>query len=385
MAALDDETLVKTLAGSVERWEKAAGGLESAVTALARDRGDAPAMLRFGFRRLVAAHDAAGLHAWLRSAQDESGGAGRGPALLVQVLAGNVPGLALPAILEALLARSAVIVKPAAEDRHTAPGFRAALTSEAPLLSRAVAVVSWRGGDRAAEDAAFSRADAIVASGGDAALDAIAERAPRTLLRHGPRISVGVVGEAWRDLPPEWWTAVSGEIALWDQKGCLSPLVLCVGGDRPAFAGRLAEAMAAREREWPAPPRPPGDAAAIHAYRARHAMGAETGVREPGDGAWTVVWDGAAGLDAGPPHRVVRVAPALAPRELVGLLRAPEAPEVQGIGLAALDPPDTEEWRAAGTAAGVGRVCPLHAIQDPPAGWRADGRSGLAELLRMER
>jgi len=39
------------------------------------------------------------------------------------------------------------------------------------------------------------------------------------------------------------------------------------------------------------------------------------------------------------------------------------------------------EWRRTLEHGGVGWVAPLTSIQDPPAGWRADGRSGLAELL----
>ena len=65
-------------------------------------------------------------------------------------------------------------------------------------------------------------------------------------------------------------------------------------------------------------------------------------------------------------------------------LLAAHRDEVQGMGYACLGNRATAYTMAARDA-GVAFVAPLETIQDPPAGWRADGRSGLAELLRCGR
>ena len=122
-------------------------------------------------------------------------------------------------------------------------------------------------------------------------------------------------------------------------------------------------------------------AAAIHAFRARYEMkdDGRAGIEAPAGTAWTVVWDADPPLAAGPPARVVRVVgvPDLAWLER-GLAEAPEP--VQGAGLAGFAGEDAMASRL--LLWGVARVSPLTAIQDPPAGWRADGRSGLVQLLR---
>ncbi len=308
-----------------------------------------------------------------------------GPEVLLQVLAGNVAGLALPAVMEALLARSAVLVKPAAEEPVTAQFFKESLDRAAPALGRAVAVAGWKGGDEEVEDGLFTDADLVVASGGEAMVRSLAPRVPGPLLLYGPRMAIGLVGGAWRDAPRAWWMRVAREIALWEQAGCLSPRVLFVAGDRRGFALQLAGALAARERRWPAPPRTAAETSAVLCFRAGYEMGdgRRRGIVHVATPAWSVVWDDAPSLEAGSAARVVRVTGLPDPRRLRALLTAhPDA--LQGVGTAWLGRWEGA-YRAALEGTGVGFLAPLDAIQDPPAGWRADGRSGLAELLRLGR
>jgi len=103
------------------------------------------------------------------------------------------------------------------------------------------------------------------------------------------------------------------------------------------------------------------------------------GCLRPDDTAWTVVWDSDTTLDAGPPARVVRVSHRASRRVMKELLDR-SAGRVQGLGHAFLAKNELE-WKLAATRAEVPWIAPLTAIQNPPAGWRADGASGLAELL----
>ncbi len=413
LAVMSDDELLVGLGAALTLWKGPAGLGARAAAELAADTGMSEAMLAFGLRRMIAAHGRVKLARWLADARVEAGApvgpagrraaavagrrtargpAPRGPEVVAQILAGNVAGLAIPAALEALLARSAVILKPAAEEPVTARLFKESLDRAAPALGRAVAVAQWKGGDEAVEREIFAKAGLVVASGGAEMVRSVTARVaqrssdePLPLLVYGPRISIGIVGGGWRDAPASWWSRIAREIVLWEQAGCLSPRILFVAGERGRFAARLAEALAGWERRWPSPPRTAAQTSAILAHRARYEMGdgRRRGIIAPALPAWGVVWGDALSLEVGPAARVVRVTALPRARELSELLAA-HRDEVQGIGYACLGN-RAGTYTEAARDAGVAFAAPLETIQDPPAGWRADGRSGLAELLRRGR
>jgi hypothetical protein len=405
LAAVSDDELLVGLGAALALWKGPRGLAAGAAAEIAGATGLSEAMLALGLRRTISAHSRPKLARWLAEARVDAGGHARhagprasggaapcGPEVVAQILAGNVAGLAIPATLEALLARSAVLLKPAAEEPVTARLFKESLDRAAPVLGRAVAVARWKGGDEAVERDIFAAVGLVVASGGDEMARSVTARVARVssdqpppLLVYGPRISIGVVGGGWREAPDSWWSRITREIVLWEQAGCLSPRILFVAGDRRRFAARLAEALATWERRWPSAPRTAAQASAILAHRARYEMGdgRRRGIIAPASPAWGVVWDDALSLETGPPARVVRVTALPRPREL-GELLAAHRDQVQGMGYACLGNRATAYTMAARDA-GVAFVAPLETIQDPPAGWRADGRSGLAELLRCGR
>lgn len=396
LRSMGDAGVLAGLGAALDLWGSEGGPGDRAAASLAREQGASAEMIRFGFRRLVNAHRPEALRQWLSDARVEAARRiaersrdGRapdlrelaGPPVVAQVLAGNVAGLSVPAVLEALLARSAVLLKPASGDLHTANAFKAVLEAAAPELSTAVAVEEWRGGAREIEDRVFSGVDFVVAAGGEEMTRDLGSRLRTPHRLYGPRFSIGVVGMDWISAESSWWEEVVREIVLWDQRGCLSPLILFVAGDLKRFSGHLAEALELWETRWPARPLTPDEAVALRGFRAPYEMadGTRAGSLDPGSPAWTVVWDDDPTLDTGPPLRVVRVTRRLGVRDLGGLLgRRPGT--VQGMGAAFLTEREVGWKRAAGWAE-VPRVCSLTSIQDPPAGWRADGRSGLAELL----
>jgi hypothetical protein len=109
------------------------------------------------------------------------------------------------------------------------------------------------------------------------------------------------------------------------------------------------------------------------------ADGNQAGCIDPEDTSWTVVWDSDPSLDHGPPHRVVRVTRRIGIRAMKPLLTQHRG-QVQGMGTDHLASHELS-WRRIAEWGGIPWVASLTAIQDPPAGWRADGRSGLVDLL----
>ncbi len=408
LASLTDDEVLGGIVAALTLWAGPDGYADRAAGELSETRGMSRAMVRYGLARMVAAHDRASLARWLAEARTEAAAfaapaPGRtrrppvpapapdpspvaGPAVVAQILAGNVAGLAIPAIIEALLARSAVVVKPASGEAVTAPLMKESLDRAAPALGAAVQIQSWKGGDESVESRVFGEVDFVVASGGEGAMGSLRRRVAGPVLLYGPKYSIGVLGLGWRNASDTWWEEAAREIALWDQEGCLSPRVLFVGGDCRRFAARLAEALALWERRWPARPRTPAEAAEVHGFRSRYQMadGKTVGILAPKGTAWTVAWDHAPSLHAGPPARVVRVTRRLSMKSMTTLLHSPKGREIQGMGLAFLGSHE-RGWRETATKGGVPFTSLLQRLQDPPAGWRADGRSGLAELLRNGR
>ena len=397
LRSMQDGEVVDSLARVLKLWEGEDGLSARAARELAAHRKQSEDMLRFGLNRMIQAHSRAALAFWLSEARVEAGrnlalhnpkkplpdlGSLRGPRVVAQILAGNVPALAIPAALEALLARSAVVLKPADEDPISAQLFKDSLDQAAPELSACVTVERWSGGNDIAEAEVFGAVDYVIASGGQQMVQSLTKRLsskPHTF--YGPRISIGLIGMGWLDAPSSWWEDLAREIALWDQRGCLSPRILFVAGDPERFARRLVPALGKLQERWPAGPPSLGEGADIISFRAPYQMAKEgqAGIFAPNGTAWTVVWDHSTSLEAGPPARAIRVTTRPSARDLEALLIKAKG-MVQGAGLDFLVRGDLE-WRRALEHGGVGWVAPLTSIQDPPAGWRADGRSGLAELL----
>ncbi|HEV7732865.1 MAG TPA: acyl-CoA reductase [Candidatus Binatia bacterium] len=286
-----------------------------------------------------------------------------GPALVAHVLASNVPALALPAIALGCLAGAAVVVKSGRDDVLSAPAFHRALETVDPELAATVVSTYWTGGDRGVEDAVLARADVVVASGSDATMQALAPRLGTRLLAHGARVSCIVVASDDADVAAR----VASDVALYDQRGCLSPHTVYVVGDASAFAERLAVALATQPAAGPA---------TLEERAARRTLLA---VSE---------WQGDVlhgdGVLCGPPApfrptcggRVVRVQEVRSIADVPTLL---PSHGIECVGIAGLDP-DT----AALARLGVARVCPVGRMQSPPLAWPCGQHAPLRSLLRLE-
>lgn len=315
-----------------------------------------------------------------------------GPELLVHVAAGNLPGPALMSLVLGVLARSAQFMKCATGAALLPRLFAHSLYETDPKLGACMEIAVWPGGNEALEAAVFAEADVVTATGSDETIAALRQRLPARarFIGHGHRVSFAFVAAAalTEFNLPRLVARAAADVTAWDQLGCLSPHVIYIeaGGaaDAERFAGLLAAGLAGRELAEPRGSVPPDIAAGIAArrgvyeIRAAHSPGTRLWCSE-GSTAWTVVFEEEPRFQHSCLNRFIYVKPAAS---LAAALKAADAVrrQVSTVGVAA--PEHTLGDMAAELARwGASRVCPLGRMQEPPLGWRHDGRPALADLV----
>jgi hypothetical protein len=178
--------------------------------------------------------------------------------------------------------------------------------------------------------------------------------------------------------------ALAEDVAIWEQRGCLSPQVLLVETDSAASLARVAEALLAaldqRARVWP----PPGLSVDEKAAVARFVNAVEWGVEGEeqarvvrGSGGIVVV---GGALRPTCLHRTVRVN-AVAELETIGSMLGSSPIRVESVGLA-VDAARSSAVRAALIEAGVPRPCALGEMQRPDLSWKPGGVARVKEWMR---
>jgi hypothetical protein len=378
----------------------------TAEKALPEVTGYSPAMIRHGLERMAADWRAVPLHRLLAAELGDPAaldgfrpraGGGRthavGPALSFHVFSGNVPGVAVTSLIRTLLLKSPSLGKAASGEPVLAALFGRGLQEEDPDLGACVAVAYWAGGDPQLEAAALERAEAVVAYGGDAAVESLRERTPprARFLGYGHRLSLALVArEATGGAAGERAAAeAAAAVATFDQQGCVSPHVIYVedGGERTSaeWARCLARALEEVSRRLPRGALSPGESSAIRQLRAEAEFaqiagrGTEIHASAPGTD-WTVVHDPDPAFRASCLNRVVRVCPVEDLAVLPDLL-APVAHHLQSVGYAA----PGDRIRAVGRVLadlGASRIVPIERMPWPAPEWHHDGRAPLRELVR---
>ncbi|MGH7894232.1 MAG: acyl-CoA reductase [Candidatus Binatia bacterium] len=291
------------------------------------------------------------------------------PTLVAHVLASNVPGLAVPAIALACLAGAAAVVKSGRADRLSAPAFRRALRAVDPDLAATIVTTYWPGGVRDVEDAVLGRADIVVASGADTSVGALARRLGTRLLAHASRTSFAVTRS---DVVQGVVAGLASDVALYEQRGCLSPHAVFVLGDALGFAERLHAALAREATHLPPPARTTSERAA---YRLGLEEARFTGATVLEDSGGAIVVDSATRLRDPLGQRTVRVHSIRAVAEIVDAF---EPGTVECIAFAAVEL-DAEALRRRGVA----RLCPIGRMQHPRIDWPRGQRPALASLFRV--
>lgn len=316
-----------------------------------------------------------------------------GPRLAFHVFSGNVPGVAVTAIIRCLLLKAPVLGKTAAQEPVLPVLFARALSDVDPLLGRAVAVTYWPGGSAPLEHAAASAADTVVVYGGEAAVRSVSAAVPMgaRLVVHGPRISVAFVArealadDATADAAADGLAAAA---SIFDQHGCVSPHVAYVergGAVTPdAFSKKVAAAMRAWSTRAPRGRLSAEERAAIRNERdAAEFRGLEDGSTHlvpPHDHDFTVLYQDRPDFTASCLNRFLRV---IAVDELAqagpALASVRGIVQTAGVACGAQRRIRLASWLA---DLGFSRVCALADMPWPPPTWHHDGAGPLRELVR---
>ena len=297
--------------------------------------------------------------------------AGGSPVLVV--LASNLPALAVQPLLPALALRRPVLVKSATAEPLFAAAFLAALAAREPRLAPGLAAAVWRGGDAALEAPALAAAGTVLAYGGRPALDDLARRAPGKVVGYGPKTSLAIVGAGAH--VEEVASGLARDVALFDQRGCLSVGAIYTAGSPAALAEALARELAVLADLWPPGPVDPAEAGAVQQLQLEAELRGLLCLGLPlGEGL--VVVDPDPRFRPSPGLRTVRVHPLPSLADLPEIL-APWSGSLQGAALAGADALDLAPALA---ALGVSRCTPPGELQSPDAAWHNGGVHPLAAL-----
>lgn len=307
-----------------------------------------------------------------------------GPPLILQVLAGNIPGVAITATIRALVVRSGVLCKVPGAEPGLLSLFARVLSGEDPLLGRCLAATWWPGSTFPAAWREWTKwAGRTVVYGGDDAVSAVRRSLPAgtDLVTYGPRIGVAVVLD---DGPPAAAVALASDVCAYDQQGCVSPrLVYVVGHPIRPFVSGLATALDELTRASPPPEPSEAEAVAIRAARTAFEFGGyedgRSSVESPGESlAWTILSseDPSARTESLP--RVVRVHQVPDVETLEDVLRPLEG-KIQTLAYCGSE--GLEKLGPVGARLGVSRIAPFGSVAWPPADWMHDGRHQLLPLV----
>jgi hypothetical protein len=309
----------------------------------------------------------------------------RGVERAVVIASDTTIGVALPAALFALCAKTHVVVKDRTDGLVAA--FAATLAAVEPALERALQADAWVGPADAAGRANLAAADVVVAYGGDDALCAIRERlAPQArFVPFGHRTSIGFVPAAALagiEVAREHARAAALDALLYDGEGCLSLHALFVergGAVTPqAFSALVAAGADELAARFPAPAEP--EALVSVRYRMRLAFREANGTgRVLRAGGAVIAFDPP--CDEPPPlhARTLGIYPVDSPDDVAAYARAQRLP------LEALATPQgaaPDETLALAKATGVARIAALGRLQAPPLGGEHGGSGRILPFVR---
>ena len=317
-----------------------------------------------------------------------------GPDILTHIWAGNVPGIPVWSLVSGLLVKAGNIGKVPSAEPLFAGWFAQALSDVAPEIADCFAVVWWKGGDTAREEALLKESDVVLAYGGKESLSAIRDRVPVTTryLAYGHKVSFGAISRAALDTHKAADTAhqAAYDVVRYDQQGCYSPHVFFVernGRISPQdFAQYLAHELETFEKKYPRRALSIGEArdmaAWYHGEEIKSFASENRGLIGNADSAWSVAFvDDTEDLSPSGLNRTIKIVAVDALADIVPRI-APYKTLLQTVGIAA--PP--AELYALSTAlgiAGVTRISAIGHMTAPEAGWHHDGRFNLLDLVSI--
>ena len=316
----------------------------------------------------------------------------RGPELIGHIASGQLPCPTMMSMIQGLLVGSAQFIKCAENAGWLPTLFAHSLYDAHPKLGACIELAHWPGGQTELESPLFDEADCITATGHDETLASIQTRINphKRFIGYGHRVSFAYIHQDMlsRALSRDLAQRMAQDIASWNQLGCLSPHLVYVergGAVRPeVFAEMIAEALDTLETTQPRGEISPEESGTIayksNFYEVRSAGAGDVRQWKSKEGThWTVVFEEDPVFTTSCLNRFIHVKPI---GDLEEMLRVAEMArgQVSTVGVAA-PKNDTETIVKQLAHWGVTRVCPIGQMQDPPLGWRHDGRPPLGDLV----
>jgi hypothetical protein len=325
----------------------------------------------------------------LRSGHADGSEAFVGPNIIYHSLAGNVPGLSIPAVVCGVLARSVTIVRDSRRQPLLTGAFVDTIADIDPLVAAMILPVRP---DVSADDARAALAEqdcTVELHGSDAVVAELSDAfSGIPTVQHGSRISAVIAdGNAQ---PGDWAQRIAHDIAMYEGLGCLTPHTVFVEdrGDIDAWSSALAEGLSAYERSWPRR----RQAVALEADRRAFLERAEVSsllenaslALGGSDDAWCIVTSAETAPSTGPGMRCITVTSTADREHTVRAIRTMPYP-IAGLGLTLDWADDTaaapSHIDALKAATGATLVCPAGRMQAPPLAWEQDGGRRLGDLL----
>ncbi len=315
--------------------------------------------------------------------------AGCAPGVGAAFLAGNLPALVVQPLAAAVALGRPMLFKSSSSEPLFASAFLAALARREPRFGEAYAAVTWRGGDLDLEAPLLARAEVVIAYGEAKTLADLAARAGGRIVGYGPKVSLAVVGRA-ADLS-HVARSVARDVALFDQRGCLSIHAVYVEGgpsDAVVFASALGEALKSLARELPPGPASLAEKSAVRQLRETQELAGGFLWGGPlAHGTVLVAADSA--FHPSPGLRTVRIHPLADLRTLPAVL-SPWSGRLQGVALDGVDddlaralqsaPSGSQATQVSLGALGVSRIVPAGRLQQPDVTWHNGGVPPLRAL-----
>jgi acyl-CoA reductase LuxC len=300
---------------------------------------------------------------------------------VLAILPGNIVGPAIATAFCAALAGANLMLKSSSRELHLADILAEQFEELGPPVAGTLSPMRWSGGDTDFEARVFPQAQRIVVFGDDTTIEDVKRRAPggTHVVGYGSAYSLGFVPAAC-DLAIAA-DAAALDVALFDQRGCLSPQTIYVEGDEARsilFAHGLSRALGELGERLPRAKAGAAEQAAVAEFVRRlmvralpprtHALGTVFIGRQAGGG----VADYVVGVEpfSGPQcagfGRIVIVKPCVDAAQAAAAASTLRH-HLDSVGIAGQS---TATLHQLFGSAGALRVCALGEMQRPPFGYR---------------
>lgn len=322
-----------------------------------------------------------------------TGGLQLAPFRCMSVLAGGaLPMPTISSILFPLALGSPVLLRETSADSVTGALVARSIAELDEEMAKALEIVRFPAEDDAALGA-FLDSDCVVATGSDETMASFRARLrpDQRFVAYGHRFSIALFGPRLMDSSEAAEEALRGlalDITRWDQRGCLSPVVLYLVGlpldQRIDIAQRLSGHLAEVSTDAPlgevSTPERASLSTELAEAKMRAAVSESVHVFES-PGAVVALEETAAPRPA-PLCRFLRVLPVADLTELGGALR-PFERHLSNAAVAGFSDREQSVLGDTLSASGISRITHPGRLQTPPIDWPHDGQPALLPLARF--